>query len=200
MSVLVAVLCLLTLRGSHAACSDFVSESSITCQLLFDHLQAALVGRRLNLYNLRKTFLPLIEAQPSLVNVSYHITTAPTTKESCPGSTSVIRDTADSDTGSALLPHNTTSFERNYAWSAKTFYAIFHPAQINRLQPQLLHAVLAGLEISTSDLAALSWDGVGSVLTVQLRLDPVTLPCLPTYTELFASLQDLTALVGDSHR
>ena len=200
MSVLaVVVLCLLTLYGSHAACSDFVSESSITCQLLFDHLQAALVGHRLNLYNLRKTFVPLIEAQPSLVNVSYHITIAPTTDEPCPGSTSVLRDSADSETALALLPYNTTIIERNYAWSAKTFYAIFHPAQINRLQPQLLHAILAGLEISTSDLVALSWDGVGPVLTVQLRLDPVALPCLPTYTELFASLQDLTALVRITH-
>ena len=195
MSVLtVAVLCLLTLHGSHAACSDFVSASSITCQLLFDHLQATLLSRRLNLYNLRKTFLPLLEAQPSLVNVSYHITIAPTTEEPCPGSMSVLANT-DEEAVPVLLPHNTTTIERNYAWSRKTFYTIFHPAQINRLQPQLLHGILVGLEISASDLVALSWDGVGPVLTVQLRLDPVALPCLPTYAELFASLQDLTALV-----
>ena len=145
MSVLAAaVLCLLTLHGSHAACSDFVSASSITCQLLFDHLQATLLSRRLNLYNLRKTFLPLLEAQPSLVNVSYHITIAPTTEETCPGSMSVLADT-DEETVPVLLPHNTTTIERNYAWSSKTFYTIFHPAQINRL---LLHGML---EISASD-------------------------------------------------
>ena len=181
-------MCLLVLQGSHAACDDFVSESSITCQLLFDHFQAALLARRLNLYNLRKTFLPLTRAPPLLVNVSYYISIAPVTDKTCPGSGTM----AGNET---LLPGNKTEIDKNFAWTDKTVYSIFHPAHINRLQPQLVQMLIVELEISSSALVALRWDGAGPILTLRLLLDPVLLPCRPTYSQLFATLTDITALV-----
>ena len=36
---------------------------------------------------------------------------------------------------------------------------------------------------------------MGPILTAQLRLSPVSLSCRPALTEVFASLQDLTALI-----
>ena len=183
-------MCILVLQGSHAACDDFVSESSITCQLLFDHFQAALLARRLNLYNLRKTFFPLTRAPPSLVNVSYHISIAPVTDKACPGSA----------TNETLLPGNATEIDKNFAWTDKTVYSIFHPAHINRLQPQLVQMLIVELEISSSALVALRWDGAGPILTLRLLLDPVLLPCRPTYSQLFATLTDITALVLNLYR
>ena len=187
----VVALFLLSLHTSHAVCSDFESASTITCQLIFDHFQAALLDRQLNLYNLRKTFLPLTHSPPSVVNVSYHITITPLTNKPCPGSESVANKS------SGLLPFNTTTIDTNYGWTSKTFYTIFHPAVVNRLQPQLVHTFLSQLEISTSDstASAVSWDGVGPLLTVELSLSPIRLPCLPAYSEIYASLKDLTALV-----
>ena len=174
------------LHVSHAACPDFQSASTLTCQILFDHFQASLLERRLNLYNLRKTFLPLTHAPPPLVNVSYQVIITPLSENPCPGSNN---DTL------GLIPANTTRSEIIFGWTSKTFYSVFHPAQINRLQPQLLYTFLAGLEISSSELVALSWDGVSPILTVQLGLGPVLLPCRPTGAEVLSSLSDLTSLV-----
>ena len=179
-------MCLLVLQGSHASCVDFVSESSITCQLLFDHFQAALLARRLNLYNLRKTFLPITRAPPVLVNVSYHISIATVTNKTCPGSATVA--------GSEKLISD-REIDPYFAWTDKTVYSTFHPAHINRLQPQLGQRFLVGLESMALGLVTLRWDGVGPTLTVRLLLDPVLLPCRPTHAQLFASLIDITALV-----
>ena len=181
-------MCLLVLQGSHAACDDFVSESSITCQLLFDHFQAALLARRLNLYNLRKTVLPLTRAPPVLVNVSYHISIATVTNKTCPGSATV----AGYETP---LPDGEIELETYFAWTDKKVYSTFHPAHINTLQPQLGQRFLVGLESLSSGLVTLRWDGVGPTLTVRLFLDHVLLPCRPTYAQLFFSLEDITALV-----
>ena len=185
----IVALFLLSLHTSHAVCSDFKSASTITCQLIFDHFQTALLDRQLNLYNLRKTFLPLTHPSPSLVNVSYHITITPLTNKPCPGSELVASNS------SGLLPSNTTTIDTDYGWTSKAFYTIFHPAMVNRLQPQLIHTFLSGLETSTSDFTAVSWDGVGPLLTVELSLSPIQLPCRAAYSEIYASLKDLTALV-----
>lgn len=187
--MLVVALILLTVRTSHATCSDF-AHSSITCQLLFDHFQSALLNRHINLYNLRETFLPLTQPAPSLVNVSYHVTITPLTNKPCPGSEEATNNS------SGLLPANSTTIDTNFAWTSKNFYTIFHPALVNRLQPQLLHTFLSQLEASTSDLIAVSWDGVGPLLTVELDLGPVLLPCLAADSEIYASLGDITSLVG----
>ena len=186
----VVALFLLSLHTSHAFCQDFVSASTITCQLIFDHLQTALLDRQLNLYNLRKTFLPLTHPSQSLVNVSYHITTTPSTNEPCPGSELVANNS------SGLLPFNTTTIETNYGWTSKAFYTIFHPAMVNRLQPQFLHELLVlETEVSKENLIDASWNGVGPLVTVELILGPVQLPCLPANSEILDSLVDMTALV-----
>ena len=44
---------------------------------------------------------------------------------------------------------------------------------------------------------ALTWDGIGPIISVQLKLVPVTLPCVPTISQVVDSLEDLTALVGN---
>ena len=194
----VAALFLLSLHTSHAFCPDFVSASTITCQLIFDHLQTALLDRQLNHYNLRKTFLPLTHSSQSLVNVSYHITITPTANEPCPGSEELANYTyVVYGPSYGLLPFNTTTrLDVNYGWTSKAFYTIFHPAMVNRLQPQFLHQLLV-LETAASreNLIDASWNGVGPVLTVELILGPVQLPCLPVNSEIFDSLMDMTALV-----
>ena len=187
--VQVAILLLLALPTSRAGCPDYVSASSSTCLLLFDSLQAALVGRRLNLYNLRKTFLPTTQSVPNVVNVSYDIALTPLSEDECPG--------AEENVTEGRFSANTTRFSINFAWTSKVFYTIFHPAMVNRLQPQLAHTLLSGVEITggSSVATALTWDGVGPILTVQLKLIPVTLPCVPTTSQVVDSLEDLTALV-----
>ena len=78
-------------------------------------------------------------------------------------------------------------------------YTISHPAMVNRLQPQLVHTLLSGVEITggSSVVTALTWDRVGPIISVQLKLVPVTLPCVPTTSQVVDSLEDLTALVGN---
>ena len=186
--VVSSLLCLVAiLHYSYSACNDFLPTSSITCQLLFDHFQAALVSRRINLYNLRKTLLPLSRAPPDLVNVTYHVSITPLSDKPCPESEATID----------LLP-DTTVIDPYFAWTAKTFYFFFHPAPINRLQPQVVQSFLANLERSSSSLAALGWDGVGPILTVNLILDPISLPCRPSFSQIIASLTDITALVRNT--
>ena len=173
---------ILALPTSHARCQD--SELTSTCLILFNSFQSALVGRELNLFKLSKTFFPLSQSVPDMVNVSYSITIALTSDEGCAGS-------KESVTEETMFTNN-TNFTINFAWTDRIFYTLLHPAMINRLQPQILHSFLsAGASVGT----ALNWNGVGSFLTIQLELSPILLPCMPAKVDVVDTLTYITAHV-----
>ena len=178
----VILLFLLALPTLRARCLD--SEPTSTCLILFNCFQSSLVERKLNLFKLSKAFFPITQSGPNMVNVSYSITLTPVPTRSCAGS----KESATEETVST----NNTNFTINFAWTDKVFYTLFHPAMINRLQPQLVQTALSsGASVGT----ALSWDGVGPFLTIQLELNPVQLPCIPTLSDIVDTLTYITAHV-----
>ena len=172
----------LALPTSRARC--LYSEPTSTCLILFNSFQSALVGRELNLFKLSKTFFPITLSVPDMVNVSYSVTIAPRSDEACPRSKESVKEEA--------MFTNNTHFSINFAWTDKIFYTLLHPAMINRLQPQIMQATLStGASLGT----ALTWNGVGSFLTIQLELNPVLLPCIPAKVDIVDTLTYITAHV-----
>ena len=178
---------LLLLQLVHCSCPNYVSTRKSTCATIFERLQTELVGSDIDLYNLRKVFYPTSSTEPTFVNVSYDLMVT-TLSKACP---------EDSSTGIAALEEriNGTNVQLalNFVWTSKIFYTLFHPAWVNRLQPQLVQNVVDALD-NSQGTTALTWDGVGSILTVEVLLS-ISLPCAPTLAALEFSLDDLTSVV-----
>ena len=174
-------------------CSNFVSTKESTCQQIFQQLEKQIVGSDANLYSLRKVFYPTSQTQPVLVNVSYDLEVSSTHNRSCPGDPeSSINPRYDN------LPENARRFLKIHAWSFKIFYTLFHPATVNRLQPQALQTILASIDnifTPTPVPTALTWPTVGPILTVEVSID-LQLNCWPTFLALEGSLNDLTSVVS----
>ena len=121
------------------------------------------------------------------MNVSYDLMVT-TLSKACP---------EDSSTGAAALEEriNGTNVKLplNFVWTSKIFYTLFHPAMVNRLQPQLVQNIVGLLDTSQAT-TALTWDGTESILTVEVLLS-ISLPCAPTLAALEFSLDDLTSVV-----
>ena len=177
---------ILLISASRAApgCSNFDSQPTDTCLRLFKSFQAALVERELNLFNLRKTFLPTNNTVPSMMNVTYLVYVTPTSQTNCPG-----------EGGKERLPGNTSFYEFNFAWTNNAFYTIFHPAVVNRLQPQYIYSWFIDHAQLDRSGQTLTWSGVGQFLGVLLILRSAV-PCIPTYTEVEDTLVDITAMVS----
>jgi len=185
-----AVLVLAVLQVAQCQCQDYRSEDTTTCSMLFQRFQSALVGSELNLYNLRKTFAPASHPAPILVNVSYEISFGYVPDDLCPG--------ADND--SSLFNTSETQY-MNYGWTSSALYTYLHPAELNRLQPQVVFQVLKLLEFEPEDngspiATAFTWDGTDPITTAQLSLHIPTLPCSPMDNEVYNTLQDITSLVS----
>ena len=185
-----AAFVLALLQVAQCQCQDYKSEDTTTCFLLFQRFQSALVGSELNLYNLRKTFAPPSHPAPILVNVSYEISFGRVSDDLCPG--------ADND--STLFDTSETQY-LTYGWTSSVLYTFYHPADLNRLQPQLIFQVLKSVEVEPEDngrpiATAITWDGNRQITTAQLSLYVPSLPCSPTYEEVYNSLWDITSLVS----
>ena len=179
----VILLFLLAFPASRARCLN--SELTSTCMILFNSFQSALVGREFNLFQLREAFFPITQLMPNMVNVSYSVAIAHVSDENCLRSTdeNVTEETAST---------NNTNFTINFAWTNEIFYTLLHPATVYRMQPQiLLRTISAANKVGT----ALTWNGVGSFYTVQLELNPVLLPCIPTRGDIIDTLTYITAHV-----
>ena len=189
-----AVLGVLSLaRTQVPSCSNFVSTKDSICSEIFRRLEKQIVDSDANLYSLRKVFYPTSQTQPALVNVSYDLKVSSVRNRSCPGD-------PESSTNPRYdhLPEAVRRFLKVHAWSSKIFYTLFHPATVNRLQPQLLQAILAGFDgiyTTNSVPTALTWPTVGPILTVEVAID-LQLPCWPTFCALEESLNDLTSVVS----
>ena len=176
-----------------STCSNYVSVQESTCQDIFEQLQKAIVENKVNLYNLRKVFYPTSRTEPTLVNVSYNLNWTLASNESCPG-----------DTETSLNPRidvNASSIQLNAVWTSKIFYTLFHPATVNRMQPQLMQLLLVALdEVHTHSTipTALNWNTTGPILTVELYL-LFELPCLPTFETFYESIIDITSVVSRSY-
>ena len=174
-------------------CSNFVSTKESTCHQIFQQLEKQIIGSDANLYSLRKVFYPTSQTQPVLLNVSYDLVVSSTHNRSCPGDPE-----SPANPRYDHLPENARRFVKVHAWSSKIFYTIFHPATVNRLQPQVLQTSLAAVDNApTRNLVptALSWTTVGPILTVEVSID-LQLNCWPTFAAVEGSLNDLTSVVS----
>ena len=172
-------------------CEDYQSSDTTTCLMLFQKFQAALVGNDLNLYNLRKTFSPAARPAPVLVSVSFDISIGYMPENPCPG---IGNDTL-------FNISNTPNFK--YGWTSSAFYTIFHPAELNRMQPQLIFLLLSLLEKGEAIAhvtTAFTWDGTKHITTAKLSLSVPSLPCLPSEQDVYNTMWDITALVRASER
>ena len=172
------------------------------CAEIFRRLEKEIVDSDANLFNLRKVFYPTSRTEPALVNVSYNLNVNAPANRSCPDDP----DINETINGIPNAPYDSLKegdlryrLLRVHAWSSKIFYTLFHPATVNRLQPQALQTIMGSLEdvLITQDTipTALTWSTIGPILTVELYID-VKLPCLPTYAALEQSLNDLTSVVS----
>ena len=89
----------------------------------------------------------------------------------------------------------------NYGWTSSLLYSYYHPAELNRLQPQLIFQILKRVEFEPEDdgrriATAITWDGNFQITTAQVFLHVPSLPCSPTYDEVYNSLWDFTSLVS----
>ena len=192
-----AVLVLLGLANSQftlqqTPCSDFISTKEDTCSEIFRRLEKQIVDSDANLYSLRKMFYPTSQTQPTLVNVSYDLNVSSVNNRSCSGDPE-FPDNPRYD----RLPENRRRILNVHAWTSKIFYTLFHPATVNRLQPQGLQFVLGLFEAryaGTPVPTALTWQTVSPILTVEVSID-LQLPCWPTAFALEESLGDLTSVV-----
>ena len=180
------------LQLAHCSCPNYASTRKSTCATIFERLQTELVGSDIDLYNLRKEFYPTSSTEPTFVNVSYDLMVT-TLSKACP---------EDSSTGAAALEEriNGTNVQLalNFVWTSKIFYTLFHPAMVNRLQPQFVQNIFLLLD-SSQATTALTWDGAGSILTAEVLLS-ISLPCAPTLAALLDSLNDLTSVVRKLRR
>ena len=182
-----AAFVLALLRVAQCQCQDYRSEDTTTCFMLFQRFQSALVGSELNLYNLRKTFAPASHPAPILVNVSYEIAFGYVSDDLCPG--------ANND--SSVFNTSGTRY-LTYGWTSSVLYTFIHPAELNRLQPQLVFLFLRRLEVDPNNpvSTALTWDGTTPISTAQLSLYVPSLPCSPTYEDVYGTLWDITSVVS----
>ena len=179
--------------GSCHLCQDYESTDSDTCLMLFRRFKESLLSSDLNLYNLRKTFSPVSRPDPILVNVSYALSFGRVQKTPCPGT----------EIGYQLFNYNSSVL--NYGWTSTPLYSYFHPAQLNRMQPQLFFQFIKYLESLTVTLhygtpkevsTALTWNGKGPIATAKLSLHIPQLNCSPAYKDVYNTLWDITALVS----
>ena len=181
--------------AASAICQNYMSSKEPICAEIFRRLERQIVDSDANLYNLRKVFYPTSRTEPALVNVSYNLNVSSVANRSCPGDAETslnVRYDRIPD-GDIRL-----QFLRVHAWSSKIFYTLFHPATVNRLQPQALQIILHGLDdvfAPTTIPTAITWSTIGPILTVELYID-VKLPCWPTFLALEGSLIDLTSVVS----
>ena len=183
---------------SATSCANYVSSNRSICAEIFRRLQKQIVDSDANLYNLRKVFYPTSHTEPTLVNVSYNLRVSSAKNRSCGGDQETVLNPRIDH-----LPAGDIRLQllQIHAWTSKIFYTLFHPAMVNRLQPQFVQRILAGLDnVYTMDTVpnALTWTTVGPILTVELYID-VQLPCWPTFQALYGSLDDLTSVVSQKH-
>ena len=190
---------LLLLRLAHCSCPNYVSTRKSTCATIFERLQTELVGSDIDLYNLRKEFYPTSSTEPTFVNVSFDLMVT-TLSKACPEDSGRTAWATRLSTGVAALEEriNGTNVQLalNFVWTSKIFYTLFHPGILNRLQPQFVQNIFFLLDGAAT---ALTWDGVGSILTVEVLLS-ISLPCAPTLATLMDSLNDLTSVVRKLRR
>ena len=161
-------------------CGEEMTTNNQICDELFQALQASLVTNRANLYNLRKIFFPSSKPSPTLLNVSYELAFKDVLQIPCSDANETINS-------SEIL-------RSNYGWTSNTIYTTFHPATLNRLQPQIFYMMMVKFEPSTSG-TALPWEGVNKFLTLHLFLDIKKLSCLPSREQIDGTLTDLTSVV-----
>ena len=193
------ILCVVLHLAGSTSCQDYSSSNETICAEIFRLLEKQIVDSDANLFNLRKVFYPTSRTEPALVNVSYNLNVNSTENISCLGDTVTSTNPRydrlqDLGEGGELL----LKFVKVHAWSSKIFYTLFHPATVNRLQPQALQIIMASLDFlftPTVIPTALIWPTTGPILTVELYID-VMLPCWPTFLALGESLNDLTSVVS----
>ena len=159
-----------------------MTTDSRICNELFQVFQASIVTNTANLYNLRKIFFPSKRPPPTLLNVSYELKFETEVQIPCDF------DSNDTVNSSDIL-------YKNLGWTSQSIYTVFHPATLNRFQPQFFYEMMIQLESSNSE-AALPWQGTDQLLTLHLFLHLKKLSCLPTRTQIYETLQDLTSVVS----
>ena len=202
-----AVLLLFLHLATSQHCLNYISTNESICNTIFLLLQNQIVESDANLFSLRKVFFPTSKIEPALVNVSYdlqvsvHNASSEQYNRSCPGDLE-----SSSNPRYDRLPEGLRRLLTVHAWSSKIFYTLFHPATVNRLQPQALQRILRRLDgvynpnSATNDVTtALTWTTTGPILTVELKID-LKLPCWPTFLALDSSLNDLTSVVSYSYK
>ena len=150
-------------------CRAGIRADTRICNELFQAFQAAIVTNTSNLYNLRKIFFPSMDPEPTLLNVNYELVVE-------------WNDTVNSS-------------NHRFGWTSQSIYTVFHPATLNRFQPQLIYEMMTGLESSNED-SPLSWEGTGQFLTLYLFLH-VKMSHRPSSTQITETLQDLTSVVSN---
>lgn len=165
--------------------AEMTTANNRICKELFEAFQAAIVTET-NLYNLGKIFFPSSKEPPTLLNVKYKTHFETGVQIPCFNSSDTI--------------NSSEVWSKNYGWTSRTIYTVFHPATLNRMQPYLFYRMMAALESQTSASGtteeALLWDGDSDFLTLNLVLDVKQLSCLPTNQQIDQTLQDITSLVG----
>ena len=196
MQLQVAILFMILSVANSQGCVNYVSSRHSFCYDLFSRLQEQITGNDANLYSLRKVFYPTSHAEPALVNISYDLHVSASENISCSGDPE-----SEENPRYDHMPDELLQLLKVHAWSSKVFYTLFHPASINRLQPQVLQNALSKTDsiytqISATVPTALTWNTTGPILTVELYID-LQLPCLPTFLALEGTLYDLTSFVSE---
>ena len=189
LAVVAKLLLLLGLGTSHSSaqedtitCEDGMTTDSRVCNELFQVFQASIVTDTANLYNLRKLFFPSTTPPSTLLNVSYELAFENGVQIPCDF------DSNDTVNSSDIL-------YENLGWTSQSIYTVFHPATLNRFQPQFFYEMMIKLESSHLE-SALPWEGTDQLLTLNLCLHVKELSCLPSHTQIYETLKDLTSLVS----
>ena len=170
---------------------------SETCFELFEEFESAL-KTRLNLFNLEALFSPTLDTVPSLASITYvqYYDMSPEV-EPCPTSSD------DKSKRIVAMATNTTVL----GWSSSGVYDVISPVVLHVLQPQLLRGLMEFIRLingklnkgyyhNNSDLDALLWVGKQDLVGVELHLNNLSLPCIPTETQVNSTLLRITSKVS----
>lgn len=155
--------------------NDYSPEVAPVCYMLYEVLEQALITDHLNLYKLRRVFIPNAKADPVVVAITYNITFSNITDEVCTGVNTKKNNT---------ISQNET-FSATIIWTSSLTFSVLHPQVIDWLLPSLVYLIdpIHGyFSDSSTDL-----------------LLPLTVPflsCTPSEKQVIDALTDLTTKVS----
>ena len=157
--------------------NDYSPEVAPVCYMLYEQLEQALVNDHINLYKLRRVFVPNAKADPIVVAITYNITFSNITNEVCAGVNIKKNNT---------VSQNETFSANTVIWTSSLTFSVLHPHVIDWLLPTLVYIIdpIHGAYFSDNSTDLL------------LPLTVPFLSCTPSKNQVIDALNDLTTKVN----